>query len=355
MPEQDADPSVGQAGKEVPLDDKIAFLSRPAAYPDPTSQVEPRETHASWVFLTDRHAYKLKKPVHTRFVDFRTVASRKHNSEAEVALNRRLAPDVYLDVVPLRLDTTDALRLGGAGTPVDWLVRMVRLPDDATLEHRIRAREVGEPEAVAVTKTLCGFYRTAEPARIVPELYLGRFEDELAEASRQLGDPDLAVADRVPWATLGALLGYLRLQGDELRRRAEHGRIVEGHGDLRPEHIYLLEHPVVLDCLEFDRALRLVDPVDELAFLALECTRLGAPEVGRRILDLYRTFSGDPAGRDLESFYAGCRALLRAKLAVWHLRDPGRVDRDKWVGKARGYLELAAAAAARLTARSEPA
>ncbi len=105
------------------LEAKLAFLKQAAAYPEPTSRVDAIETHMSWVFLTDTHAYKLKKPVRYDYLDFSTIEARHLDSEMEVRLNRRLAAEVYLGVIPLVCDATGVMGLGGAGETIDWLVQ----------------------------------------------------------------------------------------------------------------------------------------------------------------------------------------------------------------------------------------
>ncbi|MDH4065134.1 MAG: hypothetical protein OEW19_12095, partial [Acidobacteriota bacterium] len=124
--------------------------------------------------------------------------------------------------------------------------------------------------------------------------------------------------------------------------RVAAGHIVEGHGDLRPEHIWLDPEPAVLDCVEFDRPLRLMDPADELAFLALECERLGAPEVGGWFLDTYVEATGDAPPVSLLKFYRVYRSLRRATIAARHLDDPAVKDAGRFLERARRYLELAA-------------
>jgi aminoglycoside phosphotransferase family enzyme len=129
--------------------------------------------------------------------------------------------------------------------------------------------------------------------------------------------------------------------------RVRDGRMVEGHGDLRPEHICLLREPKIIDCLEFSREFRILDIADELAFLALECERLGAPSFARVIFDTYARNTGDAPPQALVHFHCSLRALMRAKISLWHLDEPGFRDGRKWMALARTYLALAAAHAAR--------
>jgi len=336
------DTSRSQNGSPQPeLAAKLDFLGRPQAYPEATSRVDAVETHMSWVFLTDTHAYKLKKPVRYPYLDFSTAEARRLDCEEEVRLNRRLATDVYLGVMPLVRDAEGRLSLGGAGETVDWLVRMRRLPAERMLDHLLRSGSVEQTEIVQLARRLTRFYAAAAAEAIAPTAYrqglAGRIEDNLHElASPEFGlDPD-------PMQRLAHLQSsFLQSHAEWFDARVRQGRIVEGHGDLRPEHVCLLAEPVVIDCLEFKREFRILDPADELGYLALECERLQAPHVGRWLLEAYREASGDAPPGALVHFYQSCRAVLRAKLALWHLRDDGRHPPGKWVATAMDYLELA--------------
>ena len=126
-----------------------------------------------------------------------------------------------------------------------------------------------------------------------------------------------------------------------LTERHRSGRIVEGHGDLRPEHVCLEREPVIIDCLEFSRALRLVDPADELAFLALECAMLGEPEAGVRFQRSYEAITGDRPPEQLVAWYTGYRAFLRARLSALHSLEPGARTPQAWLAQADRYLAVA--------------
>jgi aminoglycoside phosphotransferase family enzyme len=142
-------------------------------------------------------------------------------------------------------------------------------------------------------------------------------------------------------------LHYLERHAEEFDARVNAGRIVEGHGDLRPEHIYLGSPPLVIDCLEFNRALRLLDPLEELATLALECERSGAGWVGRFVHGVYSRECRDIASPSLLAFHTAARGLLRAKLCAWHLRDAAVTEHGRWLASTRQYLTLAERHAAR--------
>jgi aminoglycoside phosphotransferase family enzyme len=320
---------------------KVAFLRRPDAYPERPRAVEAIETHFSWVFLTDTHAWKLKKPVRYDSLDFRTPALRCHDCEEEVRLNRRLAPDVYLGVVPLTVDAEGRLALGGEGEVVDWLVHMRRLPHERMLDHLLATRPLARAEVEPVARLLARFFARAEPALRDPKAYRARLCAGLREDRHALALPSLGLPAVRVRALADACLAFLERQAALFDRRVHEGRIVEGHGDLRPEHVGLLDPPVVIDALSFSRDLRIADPADELAFLALECERLGQPVVGSWFLEIYSEETGDAPPAPLVRFHRTYRALRRAKLAIWHVFDPGVDDVQKWRDRAERYLELA--------------
>ena len=317
----------------------VAALSRPAAFPDDPVVVELRETHMSWVFLTERFAYKLKKPLRYAMLDHRTAARRRRACQEELRLNRRLAPAVYLGVLPV-VRADGGLAIGGAGRPVDWVVHMRRLAADRMLDRRIADGALRPGEHRGAAGLLARFYRDAAPACADVRRHRESLVAELLAARHELVDPrhglDAAGIDAAADAVLDAMRGEPGL----LAARVRAGRVVEGHGDLRPEHIALGPVPAVIDCLEFSRALRILDPVDELAYLGLECQRLGDAAVGDAFLAEYRRLTGDDPPARLVDLYAVLRALVRAKLAVWHAREP-EDDAARWIGRAREYVTLA--------------
>jgi uncharacterized protein len=322
------------------LADKVAFLERAESFPERTTRVEAIETHMSWVFLTDHHAYKLKKPVRFKLLNLSTLEDRKRNCEAEVAWNRRLAPDVYLGVVPLGLDEKGGLVIGTEARVVDWLVKMRRLPAGKMLDRLIAAGTLEAADLRRVAETLAAFYQRAPRADVSEEGYRFRFVREIEEIASELEEMSPIAKDRIE-AVSTALLGFVRLRADQLNSRVREGRIVEAHGDLRPEHVCLLPQPVIIDCLEFDPELRLLDPADELSFLTVECELAGGPPFIEEVLfTTYGKRTSDRPPRPLVSFYKTFRAFLRAKISIWHLKDREVKDPDKWISRTNRYVEL---------------
>jgi aminoglycoside phosphotransferase family enzyme len=320
---------------------KVAFLSDPRHYPEGTERVERIETHMSCVFLTDRHAYKLKKPVCNGGVDLRTVSARHDNCTEELRLNRRLAPDVYLGTAALCSDPGGGLAFDEGAEAVDWLLKMRRLPAQRMLDRRIRERCVSPADIDAIVRRLCAFYRASPRVGVVASEYRAQFHDDVIANGAELSETQCGLpcedVDRVVWMQLAALDRHRTMFDDRVHR----GRIVEGHGDLRPEHICLEDEPKIIDCLDFSRVLRTLDIADELGYLALECEQLGAPGLREQIFASYRAVACDTPPEPLIHFYQSYRACVRAALALRHLREPLRADPGAWRSRALDYLQLA--------------
>lgn len=328
---------------------KLKFLQSPEAYGESGAQPACIETHMSWVFLAGDRVYKLKKPVRFPFLDFTSLKAREFFCREEVRLNRRLAPGVYLGLMALQwrqgafaLVPEADLPLPAASATVDWLVCMLRLPEGRMLHHLIAQRRVVPADLDALVAVLGAFYRAVPAVTLSPNDYLARFQYGQA-ANRevllrpQFGLPDAARAmDRLDTA----LVRHAGLLGD----RAAAGRVLDGHGDLRPEHVCLLTPPVVIDCLEFNAQLRQTDPFDELAYLGLECALLGAPWIGPRLVSGCAAALGDSPAPDLLQVYTAYRALVRARLCMAHLLDTQPRTPGKWSPLAGRYIACALAA-----------
>lgn len=320
----------------VSLAEIVGFLREPAHYPQRTTNVTVVETHFSYVFLTDHHAYKLKKPQRFRFVDLSSTAARRANCMEEVQLNRRLAPNVYLGVIALARGGDGALSLDGPGEPVDYLVHMRRLDDALNLERQLL---YGRPEPLELDRAaamLTSFYAENAPTGLVePAVRRSTYQEQASELGRLLGD-------RRSESLCDALLAWQDHNHQALATRA----VREVHGDLRPEHIYLGPNPCMIDRLEFEPALRQLDPLEELAFLTLECDRLGQRRAGERFVGYYLAASGDQSAPGLVAFYEAARALLWALLGARHLvTQPERAEH--WRQRAHWYLDAGMRALAR--------
>jgi len=299
-------------------------LQDPSAYPHPVPEpVEVRQTHISVVFLAGDRAYKVKKPVTFGFVDYSTLQRRHAFCEAEDRLNRRLAPNVYLGVVPIVRDATGRLRVDAPGPPVEWAVVMRRLPYAATLAAAVeRDAPILDPLRELADR-LATFHAQATPAAagtpfgrapLVQHACLDNF-DALAAASRA-GWLDAARVERLR----AAVLGVWERCAPAIDARADAGRIRECHGDLRLDHVYVFPHAAppddlcVIDGIEFNDAFRIIDPVADVAFLAMDLAVRGRTADAQAFLDRWFLTSGDPDGRAVLPIYLAYRATVRAKV-----------------------------------------
>lgn len=308
-------PIVGGRGDDrlnvVTSSEVVSFLTRPG--------VERIETHLSWVFRDATEVLKLKKPVLFGGLDLRAIDARRRNCETELDLNRRFAHHVYLGVVSVCRGPDGSLHLGAPGTPVDWLVRMRRLPDQGFLDRKIASGDIDHALVRRALSAVVRHHIWAPPAPLDADAYIRGLLAMLDRVERDL-DTSAIDGGRVA-ATLFTLRGWVATHRGLFGRRVDEWWIVEGHGDLRPEHVCLAPEPVVIDCLEFDATLRTLDAVDDLGFLALECDQLGARDVAATVMDLWRTESGDDFPPSLLAFYQAVRALRRASVAAMRLRE----------------------------------
>jgi len=311
---------------------KVAFLRTVGAL---DHVVETIETHMSWVFLTEQRAFKLKKPIRLAYLDHSTVERRRHSCERELHLGRRLAATVYDAVVPL-VATPHGLAVGGQGEVVDWLVAMRRLPTARMLPPMLEHNVATLADADAVGDVLAAFYREAPRTVWSGAEYRRRLRDLV------VGTADELARRQAPRAQLDAvvttLLAAIEREAYALEARVVDGRVVDAHGDLRPEHVCLETPPVVIDPLEFDDELRMLDAASELAFFALECERLRAPWFGGRVFARYLERARDRVPPALVALYRGQHALTRALIALRRLDDASPADRTRWSSKALDYL-----------------
>jgi uncharacterized protein len=304
-------------GSESELSETIrAALTRSESYPHRPATVELHETHISWVFLAGERAYKLKKPLALDFVDYGTAARRREMCGQEVRLNRRLAPDIYLGVRGVAV-TADGVELTAEGDPraIDFVVEMRRYDERHTLAARLERGELDRGQVSAVGGVLARFHAgapqvvTAAPVLAVER----RFErnlHELLACVEQRGEVGRVQAlERFAHAFIAA-------HAQTFQTRAVRGRIREGHGDVRAEHVLIDEEVRIVDCVEFDPELRRLDVADDLAFLVFDLAAHGGERFCEPLVQAYRDAGGDPGDDSLIAFFAAYRALVRAKVAL---------------------------------------
>lgn len=329
----------------APLPRLIAALRDPARYPHPADAIEVIETHISVVVLAGDFAYKLKKPVDFGFLDFRTLADRQRFCEEEVRINRRTAPQLYLDVVALR-GTPDAPRFDGADAIIEYAVRMRRFPDDSLLVHRAARGDLDDTMAQTLGAEIANFH--AGVARADATSAFGDPDHVLASAvqnfSQMLALPiDPPTRDRLSWLHDWTGREFDRLRGVmEARRRA--GFVRECHGDLHLGNIAWIDGaPVLFDAIEFNADLRWIDVTSDIAFVLMDLLDHDLAPLAARCLDAYLAANGDFEGVALLRFHIVYRAMVRAKIAALRAHQSGvsADDQARLGHECVGYLDLA--------------
>jgi aminoglycoside phosphotransferase family enzyme/predicted kinase len=299
------------------------------------------ETHASWVLLADGYAYKIKKPVTLPFLDYGTLERREACCRAELALNRRLAPELYLDVVPI--GGSDAAPALGALPAIEWAVRMRRFDEAGRLDH-VAARGELRPEHLGQLATGLAAFHAAAPAAAAGSRF-GEPEQVIAAARENF----VELRSLLPAADQPALEALASWTETEFGRRREllalrkrNGCIREGHGDLHLGNLVLFDGRVhAFDCIEFSDDFRWNDPVSELAFLWIDLLDHGAPGLAAWLLNAWLEAGGDFDAIPLLRYYAVYRAVVRAKIAALRAGQEDAAQSAAGIDAARGYLALA--------------
>lgn len=322
----------------------IAGLRHPSAYLHPVERVQHIETHISHVLLAGEYAYKVKKPLDLGFLNFSTLERRRFCCEEELRLNRRLAPRIYLDVVPVT-GAPERPRMGGDGDALEYAVKMRRFEQDALLTRLPVTRSLVD----RIAERVAGFHA------VVPEA--GRGCEYGTPEAVTLPMIENFVQIRTHLRESGALARLLPLEKwtrerrdalwSVLQRRRDEGYIRECHGDMHRGNIALSDGELVIfDCIEFNPALRWIDTMSELAFLVMDLEEARGDDRARRLLNRYLEISGDYAGLLVLDFYKVYRAMVRAKVIAIRLGQPDlepaeaagdRDEYDRYVALAQGY------------------
>ena len=311
------------------------------------------ETHISWVLLREHDVWKIKKPVSLGFLDFSTLEKRFAACKAEVELNRRLAADVYRACVPITRDSAGRHQLGGEGEPVEWAVHMVRLPTDQRADIRLAEGRLKAEDLKRIADRLAAFHAAAKSDRQTArfgsvEVISANLRENFEQTRHSL--PTILnpqQADEIEaWQT-----GFLERHADLFASRQTDGRVRDGHGDLRLEHIYLGTEGeiLVLDCIEFNHRFRFADICADIAFLAMDLAWHDRPDLAERFLADYARASNDYGLYLLVEFYESYRAFVRGKIASFVAQDPqsSYETRQRMSKEARKYFLLAQAAGRR--------
>ncbi len=297
-----------------------AFLSDPRSYPGRLRTVRVLQTHASYVVLTARRVFKVKKPVDFGFLDFSTLEKRRHFCQREIALNRRLCPGAHLGVRPISLHK-GRLAFGDEGRVVEYAVEMRRLPARDFMLERMRRGEVGTRDVDAIVATLASFYAAQKPTREIEQWgCVAKLRISTGENFRQTQPFVGATISRPAWEAIrGYTDAFFRRHRALFARRVREGRIRDCHGDLHLEHIHLSAGALTIyDCIEFNDRFRYIDVASDAAFLAMDFDFRGRPDLARHFARALAASLHDPALLTMLHFYRCYRAFVRGKVESFH-------------------------------------
>lgn len=324
----------------------VQALKNPASYPHPVDEVLVRETHISWVFLAGEFAYKLKKPVNFGFLDYSTLEQRKHFCELELILNQRMAAELYLNVLPLS-GNAKAPSFDDPSAPFEYLLKMRRFDDSQLLNALQQRGELKEQHLVQLAEQLADFHTKLAPG--LPPDDLGTPAAIWFPAQQNFDQiRELLANDPESLKQIKILEDWSKdtfsRHEETFAKRLANGFVRECHGDLHLGNTTLWKGKVVaFDCIEFNDAFRWCDVMSDLAFLIMDLEDRGLKDMAQITLNHYLEQTGDYEGLELLCFYKVYRALVRAKVNLFRLAQPGLDEEDKAsvMRQYRSYTDLA--------------
>ncbi len=323
----------------------IEDLKNPGALPDSTVQVNVVQTHISVVFVADSFVYKIKKPVNFGFLDFSTLEKRKHYCHQELTLNRRLARDLYLDVLPVGLVNGKYSLIGQGGDPVEYAVKMKRIPDDRLMKSLFKAGEITPEHLEEIAKVLSQFHLSATTSPEIdqfaePEKFKINTDENFDQVQNHCG---LTISKKQFHDIREYTNAFYENNRDLFFQRIANGRIRDCHGDLHMEHICLMEGLPIIDCIEFNERFRFSDALADIAFLLMDLEYHGGAEDAKILWNRYKNLSKEEEVDHLLKFYKIYRAFVRGKVNGFQVDDPAIGDKEKAeaVRRAQSYFNLA--------------
>ncbi|MDL1970417.1 MAG: AAA family ATPase [Candidatus Desulfofervidaceae bacterium] len=325
--------------------DFINFLLKPLAYPHPVEEIKLLQTHISWVFLTGDFVYKIKKPVDFGFLDFTTLEKRHYFCQEEIRLNRRLSPDIYLDVVPV-VKREGGVFIGGEGEVIDYAVKMKQLPEESCLTSLLEKGELTSSIMEKIARIMANFYASSETNEEIATYGLPeKIEVNIKENFDQTKTYTGRTISREIYEKLKKYsFEFLRDKKVYFLNRIKAGQIKDGHGDFHCANIYYYQNKVyVLDCIEFNTRFRYADVAADVAFLLMDLDFRQASPLGNYFLNTYLAQTNDFGLLGVLNFYKIYRAYVRGKISSFEADMSGiSQDRQKAaLARAKAYFELA--------------
>lgn len=320
-------------------------LKNPSVYDEKITSVEIIETHISFVVLTGRFVYKIKKEVDFGFLDFSTLEKRKHFCEEEVRLNKRLCPELYLDVVRITEEPDGSIAINGNGPVIEYAVKMVQFPQENIMTNLLHKRKITKKDIENICNILVEFYNADTPSD--EYTHFGKKESiqlNIVENFEQTQDMiDVTIPKSTYQFIQTASVDFLERKKEVFTKRLEQGYIHDCHGDLHSGNIVIKNGDIcIFDCIEFNKRFRFIDVASDIGFFAMDLDFLNHPFLSSHLITCYIEQSKDTSVLDVLNFYKSYRAYVRGKVLGFRLSDPHlpENEKEKLVETAGKYFAL---------------
>jgi len=322
----------------------IEALKNPEAYDEEVNYIRLLQTHISYIFLTGRYAYKIKKPVNLGFLDFTTLEKRRFYCEEELRLNRRLCGDMYIGVLPITI-SGDSVKINGSGKIVEYAVKMKELPQESLMSEMLRKGKIDVYVMDKIARILADFHNKAETNSeierygsidIVKFNWNENFEQTREFIGRTIKDREYTFIYRM-------VQRFLNDRKDLFKMRRRNGRIRECHGDLHSGNIFIADRIYIYDAIEFNKRFRYCDVASDIAFLVMDLEFLSRKNLSNYFLERYIEYSNeDESFLKILPFYKCYRAYVRGKVTSFKLNDPNIRGEEKEASKsiAEKYFKM---------------
>lgn len=322
----------------------VQALLTPTAYPHHAEKIALVQTQMSFVFLTGDYAYKVKKPVDLGYLDYTTLEKRRHFCHQEVMLNRRLCPEVYLDVVPIT-EEEGKISIEEKGKVIEYAVKMRQLPEHRMMDNLIRNGQLSKEMVEQVAQRVAEFHQKAETNERIASYgdltnLMTNTEENFAQTEKYIG---ISISKEKCDAIKSYTRGFIDERASLFRQRAKKGKIKDCHGDLHAAHVCFTNPICIFDCIEFNDRFRYSDVANEIAFLAMDLDYHERSDLSRHFVEAYVETCGDREILKLLDFYKCYRAYVRGKVESFKLDDPliSEEEKPRVLAVARRYFQLA--------------
>jgi len=322
----------------------VEALLKPEAYPHNPQKIELVQTQMSFLFLTGDYVYKVKKPVDLGYLDYTTLEKRRFFCHQELELNRRLCPDIYLEVAPV-VRSEGQIRIGGEGEAIEYTVKMRQLPRERMMDNLLPLGQVTGKMVVNVAEKLAAFHDKARTGADI-SVY-GQLEAIMTNTDENFTQTEKYIDISIPSSRYQHIKAYtdrfVKSNKSLFERRVKNGRIRDCHGDLHAAHICFSDGIHIYDCIEFNDRFRYGDVASEVAFLAMDIDRYQRADLSQAFVSAYVHISQDEEMLQLLNFYKCYRAYVRGKVESFKFDDPyiSEDERTRVLDTARRYFELA--------------